>query len=97
MEKIYISGRITGLDLDECAKTFQEVEDILTNQMGYEVVNPMKLPHDHDKKWESYMKECIKALMDCTHIFVIQKDIEHSIGAKIEIELAEKLNIKTLI
>jgi hypothetical protein len=96
MEKIYISGRITGLDLDECAKTFQEVENILTNQMGYEVVNPMKLSHDHDKKWESYMKECIKALMDCDFIFVIEKGIEHSEGAKIEIELAKKLNIKRI-
>ena len=90
--KIYLSGKISG-EIAEAEKRFEKVEKSLMAQ-GYEVVNPMKLPHNHDKSWESYMKECIKALMDCTHIYLIQENISTSNGAKIEIDLALQLDIK---
>ena len=41
MEKIYISGRISGLPIEEVAAKFDETETKLKAQ-GYEVINPPK-------------------------------------------------------
>jgi hypothetical protein len=95
MNKVYISGKISGLDLEEAKNKFETAENALKSS-GYEVVNPMKLPHNHDKKWESYMKECIKALMDCTHFYVIPENLFSSRGAIIEIQLCIDLGLKQI-
>lgn len=89
--KIYISGKISGIEDSACA-IFEKAGNELVKS-GYKVVNPMKLPHDHDKRWESYMKEDLKALMDCDEIFMLE-NWETSRGAKIEYDLASKLGIK---
>ena len=85
--KIYISGKITGMEV-EAKVLFQQAEDKLTS-LGYEVVNPMKLPHEHDKEWISYMIECLIALKPCEGIYLIDNWI-HSKGA--QLELREYLN-----
>ena len=89
--KIYISGKISGIE-DSAYDIFEKAEIFLIKS-GYKVVNPMKLPHDHDKSWESYMKEDLKALMDCDEIFMLE-NWETSRGAEIEYDLASELGIK---
>jgi hypothetical protein len=90
-KKIYISGQISGIE-EQAPKLFQEAETLLANS-GYEVINPMKLPHDHDKSWESYMREDIKALMDCDEIYML-KGWSSSKGARVEFALACSLGVK---
>ncbi len=90
--KVYIAGQITGLDLEEAKANFQVMEEHLTEQ-GYEVVNPMKLPHDHDKSWESYMRECIGALMTCDGIYLLN-NYNQSKGAMLELYIAIAVGIK---
>lgn len=46
--KIYISGKITGLPYDEAAAIFNRAKAFLLAK-GFEVVNPMELPHNHNK------------------------------------------------
>lgn len=41
MEKIYISGQISGQPIEEVAAKFEAAETMLKAQ-GYEVVNPLK-------------------------------------------------------
>ena len=94
MTKIYITGKISGIE-DTARKLFQEAETKLT-QKGYTVVNPMKLPHNHDKTWKSYMKEDIKALMDCDEIYALN-NWEKSEGATIEIKIAQAIGIKVIL
>lgn len=94
MKKIYISGKITGLVYEEAFELFESAEEKLSNQ-GFSVVNPMKLEHNHDLSWESYMKEDLKAMLDCTHVYAL-KNHENSVGAMLEVELAEKLGIKVI-
>lgn len=89
-KKIYISGRISGIE-EQAPQLFEEAESYLNNR-GYEVVNPMKLPHNHDKSWESYMKEDIKALMDCDEIYML-KGWSLSRGACTEYDLALSLKM----
>jgi hypothetical protein len=91
--KIYISGAISNLNYDEAFNKFQDAENWFLNY-GFFVINPMKLPHQHDKSWESYMKEDLKFLMDCDSIAFLD-NYYMSRGAMIELKLAKELKLKT--
>jgi hypothetical protein len=88
--RIYISGKITGLPFDEAFKMFENAENELKFR-GYEVVNPMKLNHNHNKSWESYMREDLIAMMKCDAIYLLP-NYHESKGALIEKQLAETLH-----
>lgn len=87
---VYVSGKITGMPNLNKYK-FEAAEKHLT-QCGYDVINPHKLPSNHDKSWESYMKECVKALTTAQMVVVLD-DWKHSRGAIREVMLAKWLNI----
>lgn len=87
--KVYISGKVTGLQYEKAWMNFQEVEERLTEE-GYDVVNPLKNGVDPDDTWESHMREDIKLLMDCDAIYLMN-NWEISKGAQIEQSLAESL------
>jgi hypothetical protein len=93
--KIYIAGAITGHDLQERKETFSKHQKYF-EEKGYEVVNPMELPHNHDKSWISYMRECIVALVDCQTIYLMS-GWELSEGARLEYKIACKLQLKVII
>ena len=88
--KIYISGKISGIE-NEAAKLFAKAEKEL-QEKGFETVNPMTLNHQHDKSWQSYMKEDIKALCECDEIFMLSNWTD-SMGAIIEHTIAMYLGI----
>lgn len=90
--RIYIAGKITGRAISEAALEFKRAAEVFKGA-GYEVVNPMELPHDHDKSWESYMKECIAALVTCDEIAMIE-GFENSRGAQLELTIALALNLE---
>ena len=91
---IYIAGPITGHDLKERFEAFEIVEN-KCNELGFNVVNPMKLKHDHDKSWGSYMRECIEVLIKCDAIYLM-KDWEISNGARLEFTIASKLKMQII-
>lgn len=94
MKKIYISGKITGIEA-EAENLFNETEKQLID-LGYEVVNPLKLNHaSHDKSWEAYMKVDIKALCDCDSIYMLS-NYKASKGALIELLLATVLKLNVI-
>ena len=93
--KIYIAGAITGHDLKERKETFMRWQKYF-EEKGYAVVNPMELPHNHDKSWESYMKECIVALVDCKSIFLMN-GWRKSKGAILEFRIARLLGLKIIL
>jgi nucleoside 2-deoxyribosyltransferase len=92
--KIYISGKITGLDEEIANDLFKAVETKLI-QLGHEAINPMTLLHEHDETWESFMKVDLKAMMDCDAIIMLDNWTK-SKGAKIELDLALKLGLKPM-
>lgn len=81
-ERIYIAGKITGMEA-EAKILFEEAEQKLLRS-GFDVVNPMKLPHQHDRTWESYMNECIPALRTCTAMILLP-NWKDSRGAREEV------------
>ena len=95
-EKIYISGKITGLNMDYVDKKFKESEDLL-KILGYEnIINPHKLhPFIEGKKWEEYLIDDIKLLFECDVIY-LQDDWGLSKGARLEYVIAKELGLKVL-
>ena len=88
MERIYLSGKVTGLNYHYAYRRFLSAEERLT-QLGYTVVNPMKLCH-RKWPWLRCMAVCLWHLLFCTDVFMLDNH-KYSRGAKIELWLALKL------
>lgn len=91
--KVFISGKISGIE-EQAFQIFETAETKLREE-GYEPINPMKLNHDHDKSWSSYMRVCIIALCQCDAIYMLP-NWESSSGAKLEHYIAENLELKKI-
>ena len=91
MKKIYIAGKVSGLSIESVLKKFAnaqaEIEDL-----NFKAINPIAVVNDWECDWHTAMKLCIKALMDCDAIVVLD-DYKTSDGAKIELELSKRLGI----
>lgn len=85
----YVAGKIGDLEpkvyLDKFVTAAVEIEFL-----GFKAVLPTELPHNHDKSWESHMKEDLHALLDCDIVYA-QHDWRSSKGATIEVNLALQL------
>lgn len=90
-KKIYIAGKVTGLDQQEVIDKFADMQRILEG-FGFEVVNPIVVVGDWNASWETAMKRCIKALMDCDAIYLMECHSASS-GALMELQLAINLEI----
>lgn len=86
--KVFISGKVTGLDIDEAYKNFEEAEETLL-KWGYEVVNPIKLCNA-DWSWIRCMIVCLWHLTWCEKIYLLDNWHE-SRGARIEYKWAKLL------
>ena len=89
--KTYLSGQITGLPEDQAFQNFADAQTYFES-LNYEVINPMLLPHNHDKRWKSYLREDIKALCDCEAIFMLS-NFRNSKGARLEHHIAQELGL----
>ena len=93
---IYLSGKITGLsDLNK--PKFEAAEKLIIDSLQFKdffvhVFNPHELPDDHDKRWSSYMRECIKALSVSNKVYVLD-DWNKSKGALTEVLIAKILGM----
>jgi len=93
MQTVYIAGKISGLDHQVAFNHFEQFEKRFS-ELGYLVVNPMKIvPKDAD--WHEAMKICIKHLLDCDKIFLMN-NWTGSKGAKIEKIVAESTGIERI-
>ena len=81
-QSVFISGKITGLPVDECIAKFAEAEKELRIH-GYEPVNPMTLVGNPDMPWAEAMDITIKAVEECNAIYMLS-DWRKSPGAKLE-------------
>ena len=88
---IYIAGKITGVE--DLAKIVFKQKELELEDIGYNVINPMELKHDHDKTHASYMRVCIKALCECDEIYMLSNWTD-SKGAIIEHTIAMYLGLK---
>lgn len=93
MKKIYISGPITGYDLEERMKTFQDAENFLSNK--YAVVNPLKNGLPRSASYCQQMRMDIRLMMDCDEIAFLH-GWEKSPGCQLEANIAAVVGMDTL-
>ena len=93
MKKCYIAGKITGTN--DFKERFKDAEWEVT-LMGMIAVNPTTLPHNHDKEWQSYMKECIAELVKCDAVYMLQGWL-NSDGARLERSIADSLRMEVYL
>ena len=97
--RIYLSGKITGLDKDVYSRQFERAESFYKTG-GFDVINPVTigeiiLKNNPKAKWEDFMAEDLKALRTCTHI-VLLEGWEESKGAKMEKAEAERMGLEIM-
>lgn len=104
--KVYITGKISGLEESEYLPLFAEAAEFLKSH-GFTPVNPLEVvPECADAcnsgltfedgrymhTWQCYMKADIKAMMDCEAILPLENAVD-SRGAKLEMQLAEQVGL----
>lgn len=90
--KVYISGKITGLEYHEAYKKFEDAEKEVRN-MGGVPVNPMKLEHKPSADWYDFMEKDISELLRCEGIYMLE-NWGNSKGARIEYNIAREMDLK---
>lgn len=95
MKTIYISGKITGIPLEDAQKKFHEKETELM-KAGHRTINPMKVASFKEgKMWIDYMLDDIKHLFTATAIYMMPCWKE-SQGAQIEHCIAQHMGIEII-
>ena len=85
--KIYVATKITGIPWSVVKSKLAEAKAYLL-AIGYEPVIPTELPgNSKDTLWEESMKICIRALVDCDAIALLE-DWTNSRGARLEQTIA---------
>jgi hypothetical protein len=99
-KKCYISGKITGLPINEAIKNFNKAS-LHATFLGYDVINPLniepdgKQPKTEEEKWIWFMRSDIKEMMNCD-VILMQENWEDSRGAIIEHNLAKELGFSIM-
>ena len=94
-KRIFISGKITGEDLQASRIKFGVAETYLRT-LYYDPINPMKIcEYKPDKKHSEYMKECLRSLLTCHAIYML-KDWKFSEGATVECVVAETIGLEMI-
>lgn len=85
--KVYIAGKVTGLEKAEIFKKFYESGKQLKEQ-GYTVISPAVLALNEGFDHSDYMHICY-AMIDVCDAVYMQKDWQQSKGARMELQYAK--------
>ena len=91
--KIYISGPITGFNLEERKNFFAQMAE-LAESIGFTAVNPFDNGLGPDADYAAHMLADIKMLIECKAILMLP-DWDISCGAKLELNVAVACHMDT--
>lgn len=86
MKKIYISGPISGYDINDRKDAFAKAQEVL-ELCGYEVRNPFDNGLDREAFTHEHMRADLKMLLDCDEILML-KGWNRSAGCNVELQCA---------
>jgi hypothetical protein len=89
--KIYIAGKVTGLDYIHVSQKFGKYEKQLMEQ-GHTPVVPLNLCDKNDA-WRTAMSKCIAALLFCDELHLLPC-WPNSPGARVERAIALEIGMK---
>jgi hypothetical protein len=88
--KVYIIGKVTGLDYEHCCDLFEERQKELEEQ-GHRVVNPVRIVQE-GTEWATAMKTCLHELIECQAYSTLGNALT-SKGSMLELFVARELKI----
>ena len=80
--KVYISGKVTGLDLEQAKENFRKAEEKLNGQ-GHATMSPAALFGNKGFEHSDYMHICYAMIDVCDALF-LQANWQDSKGARME-------------
>jgi len=92
--RIYISGAIAHLDLNERKEAFKNAEATL-GEMGYFPIDPFNNGLPENASWREHMKADIGLLLSCSIIYML-KGWELSKGCKLELDVATSCGLDVI-
>lgn len=92
--RAYLSGPISGYDMNERRKAFSEAEELIREQ-GVEVVIPLNNGLPDDAEWSDHMLRDLEMLIDCD-MMVLLPGWQHSRGCLTEVRFARKMGLLVL-
>lgn len=92
IKKIYISGKITGLPIDEVIAKFRAAEAKI-RRFGFEPVSPLRNGLPLEAEWADQMGEDIKLLLKSDAIYMMA-DWRQSEGATLEYLIARQRRMR---
>lgn len=92
IKKIYISGKITGLPIEEVIAKFRAVE-VKIRRFGFEPVSPLSNGLPLEAEWADQMGEDIKLLLKSDAIYMMA-DWQQSEGATLEYLIARQQRMR---
>ncbi len=95
VKKLYISGQVSGLDLEDVKKRFEDKKKYLQENYDFEVVNPLENGLSVDLPWIKHICHDLEQLHECDSILMLD-GWRNSKGACLEKEFAT-LTKKTII
>lgn len=92
-ERIYISGPITGYDIEERREAFKRVQLELEQQCGWKhTFNPMENGLPANAHRSEHIREDMKQLLKCTAIYMMH-GWEKSAGCQLEFNTATQIGL----
>ena len=95
IKKIYISGKITGLPIDEVIFKFQAAEAKI-RRFGFEPVSPLRNGLPLEAEWADQIGEDVKLLLKSDAIYMMA-DWQQSEGAMIEYLIARQRRMRIFL
>lgn len=92
--KVYLSGPITSLPLEDARRIFESAEEFIF-KLGYIAVNPMKNGLSPESTWEEHIKKDLAMLLECDTICMLP-NFRESKGAMLELDVAIALGMSAL-
>lgn len=92
--RAYLSGPISGYDMNERRKAFKEAEELI-HEPGVEVVSPLNNGLPDDAEWSDHMLRDLEMLIDCD-MMVLLPGWQHSRGCLTEVRFARKMGLLVL-
>ncbi len=90
-KKVYISGAISGLPLEEAKANFRRAKE-LVESWGFIAVSPFDSGVADSEPWHVHMLADLEMLSKCTHIYLMDGWTK-SRGANIEHDFAQAMGL----